>query len=72
MAVVGIKPGLTFGETDEMGYTPAVNPVALRDFHATLLHLLGIDHATQTFPFQGLNRKLTTVNPARVIHEVLA
>ncbi|MEZ6147555.1 MAG: DUF1501 domain-containing protein [Planctomycetaceae bacterium] len=72
MAGGGVKPGMSYGETDEMGYTPAVNPVALRDFHATLLHLLGIDHSSQTFPFQGLNRRLTTVNPARVIHEVLA
>ena len=72
MAGGGIKPGMTYGETDDMGYTPAVNPVALRDFHATLLHLLGLDHSRLTVPFQGLDQKLTTVTPARVIHEVLA
>src|SRR5690606_24912069 len=44
MAGAGVKPGFSYGETDEMGYTPAVNPVPLQDFHATLLHLLGFDY----------------------------
>lgn len=72
MAGGGVKPGMTYGETDPMGYMPAENPVQLRDFHATLQHLLGIDHEKLTAPFQGLNQKLTGVKPARVIEEILA
>ncbi|GIW96894.1 MAG: sulfatase [Pirellulaceae bacterium] len=68
----GVKRGFTFGETDPMGYLPAENPVQLRDFHATLQHLLGIDHQRLTYPFQGLNQKLTGVKPARVVHEILS
>ncbi|MFK7734890.1 MAG: DUF1501 domain-containing protein [Pirellulaceae bacterium] len=71
MAGGGVKPGMTFGSTDELGYLTAENPVQVRDFHATLLHLLGIDHQKFTFPFQGLNQKLTGVLPARVVDEVL-
>ena len=72
MAGGGIKPGITYGETDPVGYTPAVNPVQLRDFHATLLHLLGFDHREMIFPFKGLNQKLTGVKPAEVIKDVLS
>lgn len=72
MAGGGVKAGHTFGETDEIGYSPATDPVHLRDFHATLLHLLGIDHEKMTWPFQGLNQKLTGVEPAKVIRDVLA
>ncbi len=72
MAGGGVKGGTTYGETDDMGYTAALDPVPLRDFHATLLHLLGIDHTRLTVPFQGLNQKLTTVIPARVIDKVLS
>ncbi len=72
MAGAGIKPGMTYGETDEMGYKPAENPVLLRDFHATLLHLMGIDHHKLTFPYQGLNQKLTGVKPCKVITDILA
>ena len=72
MAGAGVKPGMTYGETDEVGYTAAENPVELRDFHATLLHLLGFNHNRFNFPFQGLDQKLTGVKPARVIEEILA
>lgn len=72
MAGAGIKAGVTYGETDEVGYTAAVNPVQLRDFHATLLHLLGFDHERFSVPFQGLNQRLTGVKHAEVIQEVLA
>ncbi len=68
----GIQPGISFGETDEMGYQPAVDPVHLRDLHATMQHLLGIDHEKLTFPYQGLNQKLTGVKPCRVLEEILA
>jgi hypothetical protein len=72
MAGAGVKSGMTYGETDPVGYTPANNPVQLRDFHATLLHLLGFNHEEMTVPFKGLNQKLTGVKPARVIEEILA
>ncbi|MEM7809974.1 MAG: DUF1501 domain-containing protein [Planctomycetota bacterium] len=68
----GVKPGMTYGETDEVGYDAAVDPVQLRDFHATLLHLLGYDHKRLSVPFQGLNTRLTGVKEARVIKEILA
>ena len=72
MAGAGIKPGMSYGETDPMGYTSMTNPVHLRDFHSTLLHLVGLDHAKLAFPFQGLNQKLTGVKPAKVIQDILS
>jgi uncharacterized protein (DUF1501 family) len=72
MAGAGVRGGFTYGGTDELGYLPAENPVHLRDFHATLLHLLGIDHERLTFPFQGLDQKLSSVLPAKVVDGVLA
>lgn len=68
----GVKGGMTYGETDDFSYNVASDPVAIRDLHATLLHQLGIDHARLSFPFQGLDQKLTGVEPARVIREILA
>lgn len=72
MAGAGVKPGFTYGETDPIGYGAAVNPVHLRDFHATVLHLLGFEHEKLSVPFQGLNQKLTGVLPAHVVKDVLA
>ncbi|MEC5128143.1 DUF1501 domain-containing protein [Verrucomicrobiales bacterium BCK34] len=72
MAGAGVKPGYSHGETDAIGYGPALNPVHLRDFHATLLHLLGFNYKKLHYPFQGLEQKLTGVNPAKVIKEILA
>ncbi len=72
MAGGGSKPGFTYGETDEFGYRPATRPVQVRDFHATMLHLLGVDASRMTHYFQGLHQKLTGVKPAQVIKEVLA
>lgn len=72
MAGAGVKPGITYGETDDMGYYPAVDPVHLRDFHATLLHLFGYSHERLSFPFQGLDQKLTGVKKARVIKDILS
>lgn len=57
----GIKPGLTYGATDEIGYNIAQNPVAIHDLHATALHLLGIDHKRLTYRFQGRDFRLTDV-----------
>lgn len=67
----GVRPGMTFGETDPLGYSPVTRPVQLRDLHATILHLLGIDHQSLVFPFQGLQQKLTGVKPVRLIDEIL-
>ncbi|MEL7500389.1 MAG: DUF1501 domain-containing protein [Planctomycetota bacterium] len=72
LAGAGIKPGMTYGATDEVGYCAAENPVQLRDFHATLLHLLGFDHQKFAVPFQGLNQKLTGVKDAHLIEDILA
>ena len=72
MAGAGIKSGMTYGATDQVGYNAVENPVQLRDFHATLLHLMGINHEKFTVPFQGLNQKLTGVKEAHVIHDILS
>ena len=68
----GIKPGSTFGETDELGYHAVKDIVHVRDLHATMLHLLGIDHSRFSVKFQGLDMKLTGVEPARVVKEIFA
>jgi hypothetical protein len=67
----GVQGGMTYGETDEFSYNVVHQPVAVRDLHATMLHQLGIDHERLTFPFQGLDQRLTGVEPARVIREIL-
>ena len=72
MAGGGVKPGFTYGETDEFGFQPAADPVQLRDLHATMLHLLGVDFKRLSYYFQGLNQKLTGVKPAKVIDAVIA
>lgn len=72
MAGAGVKPGFTYGETDPVGYSAAKDPVQIRDFHATMLHLLGFDHKKLTFPFQGLDQKLTGVKPTKVVTGILA
>ena len=71
MAGAGVKPGISYGETDEMGYQVLNNPVQVRDFQATLLHMMGFDAQKLTYPFQGLNQKLTGVKPASVVHDIL-
>ena len=68
----GVKGGFVFGKTDDFSYNVIENPVHVRDFHATMLHLLGIDHTRLTFPFQGLDQKLTGVAPSRVVNEIIA
>jgi hypothetical protein len=67
----GIKPGFTYGETDDFGYHAAVNKVSVHDIHATILQLMGIDHERFTVKFQGLDNKLTGVEPCRVVNEIL-
>ena len=71
MAGPGLKHGFSYGSTDEMGYKAAENPVTLYDFHATILHLLGLDHKELTWYHNGLRRRLTDVH-GHVIKEVLA
>ena len=68
----GIKPGVTLGESDDFGFNVTRDRVHVHDLHATILHLLGLDHTRLTFKFQGLDQKLTGVEPARVVHEILA
>jgi len=68
----GVRGGLTYGATDELGYNSVENVVHVRDLHATMLHLLGIDHDRFSFKHQGLDARLTGVEKARVLHEVLS
>jgi uncharacterized protein (DUF1501 family) len=68
----GIKPGMSYGATDDLGYHAVDNVVHVRDLHATILHLLGIDHTKLTVKYQGLDMRLTGVEPSRVVNEVLA
>jgi hypothetical protein len=68
----GVKAGICHGETDEMGYEIVKDPVEIRDLHATMLYLLGFDHHKLNFRFQGLEQKLTSVKPARVVADILA
>lgn len=68
----GFKPGMQYGATDELGYYAAENRVSVHDMHATLLQLMGIDHARFTYKFQGLDSRLTGVEPARVVTDLLA
>ncbi|MEM6885051.1 MAG: DUF1501 domain-containing protein [Verrucomicrobiota bacterium] len=72
MAGAGVKPGIVHGETDPMGYQVTENPVWMRDFHATMLHLLGMNHNRLSFPYQGLNQKLTGVKSASVVKDILS
>jgi uncharacterized protein (DUF1501 family) len=72
MAGGGIRPGLTFGETDDFSYNIVRDPVHVRDLQATILHCLGLDHEKLTFKFQGLEQKLTGVEKAHVIKPLLA
>lgn len=67
----GIKPGITHGATDELGYAAVENPVSVHDFHATMLHLLGIEHTRMTVKFQGLDVRLTGIS-GEVVKEILA
>jgi uncharacterized protein (DUF1501 family) len=67
----GIKSGITYGATDDLGYHAVDNVVHVRDLHATMLYLLGIDHERFTFPYQGLNSKLTGVKPAQVVRDII-
>ena len=71
MAGGGVKPGITYGKTDDFGYNVVENPVHVHDFQATLLHLLGIDHEKFTYKFQGRRFRLTDVH-GKVVQGILA
>ncbi len=68
----GTRGGVTFGESDDFGFNVVRDRVHVRDLHATVLHLLGFDHERFTHRFQGLDQRLTGVEPARVVQEILA
>ena len=70
MAGAGIRPGLTYGESDEFGYRPVKDSAHIHDLHATWLHLLGIDHERLTYPFQGRDYRLTDVH-GEVLNKLL-
>ena len=67
----GMKPGLVYGETDELGFSVAENPVHVHDLQATILHLLGVDHLRLTHRFQGRDFRLTDVH-GKVVNDWLA
>ncbi|MCS6777399.1 MAG: DUF1501 domain-containing protein [Chthonomonadaceae bacterium] len=71
MAGGGIKPGITYGATDDLGFHPVQNPVHVHDIQATILHLLGFDHERLTYHFAGRDYRLTDVH-GRVVKDILA
>ena len=71
MAGGGIKPGITYGATDEFGYNAVVDPVHIHDFQATVLHCMGVDHEKLTYRFQGRDFRLTDVS-GKVVEGLLA
>ncbi|WP_339731245.1 DUF1501 domain-containing protein [uncultured Gimesia sp.] len=68
----GSKPGVIIGETDELGYYSVEDTIHVRDFHATVLHLLGIDHHELSYFYQGLDFRLTGVEEAHLVQKMLA
>lgn len=72
MAGAGTKAGISYGKTDEFSYNIVEKPVHIRDFHATILHRLGIDHERFSVKYQGLDQRLTGVHHARVIKDLQA
>ncbi len=68
----GVRGGMAYGATDEVGLRAVENPVAIRDLHATILHLIGLDHERLTFVRHGLEERLTGPEEAHVIREILA
>ncbi len=72
MAGGGSRPGTIYGETDDFSYNIVKDPVHIHDFHATVLNLLGFDHERFTYRYQGLDQRLTGVEPARVVKELIA
>ena len=71
MAGGGVKGGLSFGQTDELGMYAVENAVSFHDFHATILYLLGLNHEQLTYRHQGRDFRLTDVH-GKVVHDILA
>ncbi len=71
MAGGGIKPGITYGSTDDFGYAPVENPVHMHDLHATVLHTLGLDHERLTYRYAGRDFRLTDVY-GNVVYDILS
>jgi hypothetical protein len=72
MAGAGVKRGFEYGKTDDHSYNIIENPVHIRDMNATILHQLGIDHNKLTFKYQGLDQRLTGVEEAHVVKDILS
>jgi hypothetical protein len=72
MAGGGIKGGVSLGETDDFSYNPVADPVHINEINATILHCLGVDHERFTFRYQGLDQRLTGVEPMKVLRKILA
>jgi hypothetical protein len=72
LAGAGVRGGLSYGATDELGYNAVEDVVHIRDLHATMLHTLGVDHRKLAYRFQGLDMKLTGVQEARVVRDILS
>lgn len=70
MAGAGVKKGISYGETDDFSYNIVKNPVHVHDFHATIMHLMGVDHERLTYKFQGRRFRLTDVS-GKVVNELL-
>jgi len=71
LAGAGIKPGVAHGQSDDWGYQAEAGKTYCYDFHATVLHLLGIDHTKLTFRQNGIDRRLTDVH-GHLVREILA
>ena len=71
LAGAGVKPGMTYGKTHELGHQIVENPVHIHDLNATILHLMGLDHEQLTFRYEGRNHRLTDVH-GHVVHDILA
>ena len=71
MMGAGVKGGVSFGATDELGRRAEVNPVTVWDYYATVLHLLGFDHKRLTYYYNGLGRRLTDVH-GHVLQDIMA
>jgi hypothetical protein len=71
LAGAGVKPGTSLGATDELGYDIVADPVHVNDLHATILHLLGLDHLRLTYRHQGREFRLTDV-AGKVVTQLLA
>jgi len=67
----GVRGGVTWGATDELGFAAVENRVSVPDWHATMLHLLGLNHEDLYVDRNGLKERLTGVEPARIVREIL-